>query len=551
MEQPGNGVALYGLEGRKKAIVVIGTLLGLLVSALNQTVVGTALPRIVAELGGLDMYSWVLTSFMLTSTTAILVAGRLSDMYGRKPFYMAGIAIFMTGSALCGVSQSIMQLILFRGFQGIGGGIMMGNAFAIIGDLFPPAKRAKYQGLFTSVFGLASVIGPLVGGFITDNWTWRAVFYLNLPIGFTALAVLWFGFPWRRPTARRSIDYPGAVVVACAIVPLLLAMVWAGDKYAWTSPQIVSLLSLSAAMVGLFLLVEQRAIEPVLPLALFRGRIFTVCSLLAFLTGMGMFGTMAFMPLFMQGALGDSATNSGVVMIPMMMGVVGGSIASGQIVSRLKRYRVILVLGSLTLVVGMYLMSLMTSSTPHSAAIRNMLIVGAGLGITMPLTSLAVQNSVSYRLLGIATSSVVFFRSIGGTIGIAVFGTMMTGRMSADFQTSLPQDVKAVVPPDLLSRLEDPQILLSPSTLDRVREGFGLLGADGPRLFEETIASMRSVVGTSLGGVFFVGFIVAIIALIVSFLVREIPLRTSWEHEPAAEKSPAEGYVLAGDAASE
>ena len=551
MEQPGNGVALYGLEGRKKAIVVIGTLLGLLVSALNQTVVSTALPRIVAELGGLDMYSWVLTSFMLTSTTAILVAGRLSDMYGRKPFYMAGIAIFMTGSALCGVSQSIMQLILFRGFQGIGGGIMMGNAFAIIGDLFPPAKRAKYQGLFTSVFGLASVIGPLVGGFITDNWTWRAVFYLNLPIGFTALAVLWFGFPWRRPTARRSIDYPGAVVVACAIVPLLLAMVWAGDKYAWTSPQIVSLLSLSAAMVGLFLLVEQRAIEPVLPLALFRGRIFTVCSLLAFLTGMGMFGTMAFMPLFMQGALGDSATNSGVVMIPMMMGVVGGSIASGQIVSRLKRYRVILVLGSLTLVVGMYLMSLMTSSTPHSAAIRNMLIVGAGLGITMPLTSLAVQNSVSYRLLGIATSSVVFFRSIGGTIGIAVFGTMMTSRMSADFQTSLPQDVKAVVPPDLLSRLEDPQILLSPSTLDRVREGFGLLGADGPRLFEETIASMRSVVGTALGDVFFVGFIVAVVALIVSFLVREIPLRTSWEHEPAAEKSPAEGYALAGDAASE
>jgi EmrB/QacA subfamily drug resistance transporter len=524
--------ALYQLSGRAKAIVVAGTLLGLLVAALNQTVVSTALPRIVAELGGLNMFSWVFTSYMLTATTVVLLAGKLSDIYGRKPFFMAGIAIFMIGSALSGASQDIIQLIVFRGLQGIGGGMMMGNAFAIVGDLFPASERGKYQGLFGATFGFASVIGPTLGGYLTDNLSWRAVFYLNVPVGVLALAVLWVGFPWQRVSAAgRRIDYAGALVLATAVVPLLLAMVWAGDLYPWASPQIITLLVVSAGMVVTFALVERYAVEPVMSITMFRNRIFVVCSAIAFLTGMGMFGAMAFMPLFMQGVLGDSATNSGVIMIPMMLGVVVASFISGQLVSRIGHYRLLIIGGGIGLVAGMFLMSQMGSNTAHSAAVMNMVIVGVGLGMSIPLQTLAVQNALSYRLLGIATSSIQFFRSIGGTIGIAVFGTMMTTRVSANLKPALPTDVREVVPDELLTQLEDPQVLLSPDSVDRLREGFNRLGADGPRLFSETLSSMRAVLGEALGDVFFVGLIVAAMALAVAFLLKELPLRTTVEDE--------------------
>jgi EmrB/QacA subfamily drug resistance transporter len=534
-----NTAPLYELSGRAKALVLAGTLLGLLFSALSQTVVSTALPRIVGELGGLSMYSWVLTSTMLTSTTVILLAGRLSDIYGRKPFYMAGIAIFMMSSMLCALSQNITQLIVFRGMQGIGGGMMMGNAFSIVGDLFPPSERGKYQGLFGAVYGFASVIGPTVGGYLTDNLTWRSVFFINVPFGLLALVVLGIGFPWQRGVSGdRRIDYIGSAAVAAAIMPLLLAMVWAGDLYAWTSPQIIGLISISGVMVVAFGFVERSASEPIMPLLLFRERIFVVCSAIAFLTGIGMFGAMTYMPLFMQGVLGDSATNSGMVMIPMMLGVVVGSFLSGQAVARLGRYRMLVILAAVVLVVGMLLMSQMGVRTPHSAAVRNMIIIGAGLGISLPLINLAVQNSAPYRFLGIATSSTIFFRSIGGTIGIAVFGTLMTTSVSANLKGALPAEVQTRVPGELLTRLEDPQILLSPTAMGKLREGFELLGADASGLFEETVSSMRGVLGDALGEVFFLGLIVAILAFFVSLLLKEVPLRTTVQDE-----------LLAGDAA--
>lgn len=529
---------LYELSGRAKALVIAGTMLGLLFSALNQTVVSTALPRIVGELGGLNVFSWVLTSTMLTSTTVILLAGRLSDIYGRKPFYMAGIVIFMLSSMLCALSQNITQLIVFRGIQGIGGGMMMGNAFTIVGDLFPPSERGKYQGLFGSVFGFASVIGPTFGGYLTDHLTWRSVFLVNVPFGLLALVVLWIGFPWQRGiSGGRRIDYVGSAVLAGAIVPLLLAMVWAGDLFAWASPQIIGLIAISGAMLVTFVFVERSASEPIMPLLMFRERIFVVCSAIAFLTGIGMFGAMTFMPLFMQGVLGDSATNSGMVMIPMMLGVVVGSFLSGQAVSRLGRYRLLVILASVVLVVGMFFMSQMGAGTPHSAAVRNMIIIGAGLGVSLPLINLAVQNSLPYRFLGIATSSTLFFRSIGGTIGIAVFGTLMTTQVSANLKGALPADIQTRVPDELLARLEEPQILLSPSAMEKVRSGFDLLGADGPRLFQETVSSMRGVLGDALGEVFFLGLIVAVIAFFVSLLLKELPLRTTVHDELPAKRA--------------
>lgn len=530
---------LHELSGRAKALVLAGTMLGLFFSAMNQTVVSTALPRVVGELGGLNVYSWVLTSTMLTSTTVILLAGRLSDIYGRKPFYMTGIAIFMFSSILCGVSQNITQLIVFRGIQGIGGGMMMGNAFSIIGDLFPPSERGKYQGLFGAVFGFASVIGPTFGGYLTDHLTWRSVFFVNVPFGLLALVVLWIGFPWQRGLAgERRIDYLGSGVLAAAIVPLLFAMVWAGDVYPWASPQIIGLLVASAAMLVAFIRVEQAADEPIMPLMMFQDRIFVVASAIALFTGMGMFGAMTFMPLFMQGVLGDSATNSGMVMIPMMVGVVAGSFLSGQAVTRLGRYKMLVILAGVVLVVGMWFMSQMGAGTPHSAAVRNMIIIGAGLGVSLPLINLAVQNSLPYRFLGIATSSVLFFRSIGGTVGIAVFGTLMSTHVHDNLKGALPSGVQDRVPADLLARLEDPQILLSPSALEKLEAGFGLLGSDGSRLFQETISSMRGVLGDALAEVFFLGLIVAIAAFFVSLFLKELPLRTSVHDEAPPERAP-------------
>lgn len=527
------------LSPRAKAIVLAGTLLGLLVAAISQTVVSTALPRIIGELGGLNLFSWVFTASMLTSTTVVPLVGKLSDLYGRKPFFIGGIVIFMVTSALSGLSQSMVQLIVFRGFQGIGAGMIMANAFAIVGDLFPPSERGRYMGLFSAVFGLASIIGPLLGGWITDNLSWRWVFYVNIPVGIVALSVLMVGFPWIRPSgARPPIDYWGVSGLILAVVPLLLALVWAGDLYPWLSPQIVGLLAMSSVGIAAFILAERAAADPIMPLTMFGSRVFTVATAVTFLTGMGMFGTIAFMPMFIQGVLGSSATNSGLVTMPMMLGLVVASTLAGQLVTRWGRYRVLVVGGGIVLAAGMFLMSRMDQGTVHMVAVRNMVIVGAGLGLSMPILGLVVQNALPYRLLGVATSSTQFFRQIGGTLGIALFGTLVTTHLRDNLRAELPADVQGM-PDPLLERLEDPQVLLSPSALDRLREGFAALGAEGPRLFSETIDSMQAVLSEALTGVFFLGLLVSIAALAVSVFLREIPLRTTVTGEEGARPLPA------------
>lgn len=516
------------LSSHRRAVIIAGTMLGLFVAAMDQTVVSTALPRVVGDLGGLSLFAWVFTSYMLTSTTVVPLAGRLSDMYGRKPFFVTGIAIFMLTSVFAGASQSMLQLIVSRGFQGLGAGMIMANAFAIIGDLFPPAERGRYMGLFSAVFGLASVTGPFLGGWLTDNLSWRWVFYVNIPVGIVALGVLIVGFPWIRPQARtRQVDYLGAATLVLAVVPLLLALVWGGDLYPWLSPQIAALLAMSALGVGFFVLAEARAAEPILPLGLFRNRTFAVTSVVGFLVGMGMFGAISYMPLFMQGVLGVSATNSGAVTMPLSLGLVVSSAITGQIVTRTGRYRLLIILGSMVLALGMFLMSRMNQNTAQVSAVRNMVVVGVGVGLSMPILGLAVQNALPYRLLGVATASSQFFRQIGGTLGIAIFGTLITKYVSANLQSELPMDVRSSAPPAILKALEDPQILLSPSALDRLREGFAQIGSDGPRLFAESVTAMQGVLSDGLGRVFFAGLVVAIVALVFSVLLPEVPLRTT------------------------
>ena len=534
------------LSPRAKVIVLIGTMLGLFVSAVNQTVVTTALPRIIGELGGLSLFSWVFTAYMLTSTITVPLVGKLGDMYGRKPFFLAGIVVFMVATALAGLSQNMTQLIIFRGLQGFGGGALMASAFAIIGDLFPPSERGKYTGMFTAVFGLASIIGPLLGGWITDNLSWRWVFYVNIPFGVVALTVLWFGFPWVRPErGQNKIDYFGMAALTAAVVPLLLALVWGGDLYAWGSPQIAALFVIAGGGLVAFIYAESQAAEPVIPLELFKNRIFVVASAITFLMGIGMFGAITYMPMFIQGVLGASATRSGLVTMPMMLGLVASSTITGIIVSRTGKYRLLVIAGSVVLAIGSFLLAQMSVSTTRTAATVNMVIVGVGIGIGTPILGLAMQNAVPHRLLGVVSSSSQFFRQIGGMLGVAIFGTLVTTHLRDNLRGNLPEGV-AAAPPQLLEQLENPQVLLSPTALQRMEEGFAAFGDAGVRLFGETIAAMRLTLSDGLGLVFVVSFVVSIAALAVTFALPEVPLRTTIDTEeerrealPDADAPPA------------
>ncbi|MFN8637729.1 MAG: MDR family MFS transporter, partial [Chloroflexota bacterium] len=383
---------------RDRLILTIGGLmLAMLLAALDQTIVGTAMPRIIAELQGFDHYAWVTTAYLLGSTAVVPIAGKLSDIYGRKLFLVGGAAFFVLTSALCGLSQSFLQLVAFRGLQGIGGGILMSMVFTTVSSIFPPAKRGRVQGIFTSVFGFSSIVGPLLGGYLTDALSWRWVFYVNLPLGAVALAVLWYGFPNIRPARTdRPIDFLGAAALVAGVVPLLLALSWGGAEYAWDSPLVLGMFAVAAVMTAVFVAVEMRAAEPIIPLSLFKNPIVSISTLAMLCVTMGMFGTILFVPLFIQGVIGTSATQSGTVMMPMMFSIILGSLIGGQAISRTGRYKLVALFGLSTAALGMFLLSTMTRDTPYWIVVRNMMIVGLGLGPTMPVFTIAAQSSVSF-----------------------------------------------------------------------------------------------------------------------------------------------------------
>lgn len=523
----GGGPMLTDLSGKRKAVILGSVMLGLFVSAMDQTVVSTATPRVVAELGGLNLYSWVFTSYMLTSTTLVPVIGKLGDIYGRKPLFMLGIAVFMLASVFSGASQTIEQLILFRGLQGVGAGLIMANSFTIIGDLFPPSERGKYMGLFSAVFGLASVTGPFIGGYLTDNLSWRWVFYVNIPIGVVALPVLYFGLPSPvRDGFKRRIDLLGTTTLILATVPLLLAAVWVGEgRYALGSPTTLMMLAFALVMVAAFIWAERRAAEPVLPLTLFNNRTFAVATALIFITGVAMMGVLSFVPLFVQGALGASATDSGSITMPMMITMVIVSTIAGQLVSRTGRYKWQGTAGVLFLFAGIALMARMNVETSRLTVAMNMALVGLGMGMSMPVLNLVAQNAAPYRLLGVVTASSQFFRQMGGMLGVAVLGAMMTARLSGEIGRTLPADVRAGATPELLALAEDPQTMLSPFELEKLRAGFDALGPDGSALFAQALETMREALAHALGGVFLFGAGIMLLAVAISFFLPEVPLR--------------------------
>src|SRR5579859_7903317 len=352
----------YGLSRNRTILATAGVMMALLLAALDQTIVGTALPRIVADLNGLDKYAWVVTAYLVTSTTVTPIAGKLGDMFGRKPFLLVGMSGFVLASVLCGVSQDMTQLVVFRGIQGLFGGVLFASVFSVIGDLFPPETRSRIQGLFGGVFGLSSIVGPTAGGFITDHWGWRWVFEVNIPVGIIAVAVVAIGLPYVRSKATwRDIDFWGAATLAGGVVPLLIALTITKD-HAWTSPEVMGLLGLSLVMIASFIFVETRVEHPIVPLELFKNPTFTVSIIVGFITGFGMFGSILFTPLLYQGVLGVSATNSGALTTPMMLGLIGASIPTGILMRRIRYYRFLGTLGVAVMIGAMLYLSRVSPS---------------------------------------------------------------------------------------------------------------------------------------------------------------------------------------------
>jgi len=538
---------------------MIGIMLGLLLSALDATIVGPAMPRIIGDLGGFQYYAWVTTVYLLTSTITVPIFGKLGDMYGRKWFYVAGIIVFVGGSMLCGLSANITQLIVFRGIQGIGGGIMVANAFTIIADLVPPSERGRWQGLFGGVWGLASVIGPTIGGNITDNIGWKWVFYVNVPVGIIALAVLLTTFPALRPLGnkKRSLDWLGALTLTASMVPLLVALSLGGSKdWAWASANTLGLLAFAAVFLVIFLFVESRAAEPIIPLDLFKNRTFTLSTISVFLTGLGLFGATLYISLFIQAVQGDSATNAGNAITPMMLTLIFASVISGQLLSRTGKYRVLGVVGMTLFAAGMFLLSTMDLHTARWQTIAYMMVLGLGLGVAMPLYNLIVQNAFPPNRVGVVTSSITFFRSIGGAAGVAILGAIVNNRFQTEFingLTKLNPTMAKSIPVSFTSDLT-PQALVNKQAQDAIQ---AVIAQHVPPQFvgpavDAVRASMKDALAAATSEVFLIGGSILIIAIIATALLKEIPLRKTNARtavalaegpnpEAAAESQPQQG----------
>ncbi|MDQ4081149.1 MAG: MFS transporter, partial [Gemmatimonadota bacterium] len=426
------------LSHRQVLVVFSGLLLAMLLAALDQTIVATALPTIVSELGGLERLSWVVTSYLLAQTVVTPLYGKLGDLYGRKGVLQSAVIIFLIGSALCGMSRTMTQLIVFRFVQGLGGGGLMVTAMAVVGDIIPPRDRGRYQGIFGAVFGLASIAGPLIGGYFTTHWSWRWIFYVNLPLGAMAMLLIASTLPVVGERRRHRIDYVGAALLTAALSSIILLTDLGGTVYDWDSPIVVALGALALLSIGVFLLVERGAAEPVLPLHLFQNRAFSVTSAIGLIVGFAMFGSVTYLPLFLQAVKGSSPTESGLQLLPMMGGMLVSSITSGQLISRSGRYKIFPVVGTAIMTVGLFLLSRTTTHTSEPLILGAMLVLGLGMGLVMQVLVIAVQNAVDYRDLGVATSGNSLFRAIGGSVGTAILGTIFAARLNAELGRLLP-----------------------------------------------------------------------------------------------------------------
>jgi EmrB/QacA subfamily drug resistance transporter len=520
----------WGLTLSRKRIilVVVSLILGMLLAALDQTIVGTALPHIVADLNGLQHYAWVATGYLLASTASMPIWGKLSDAYGRKRFFIIGMIIFVAGSALSGQSHSMNELIAFRTVQGLGAGAIMPLVQAILGDIFPPARMARWMGVLMSTFAVATIIGPLLGGWITDNIGWRWVFYVNLPVGIVALVFAAFALPGHTSLRRHVIDYSGTALLVAAAVPLLLALSWAGSTYPWVSWQVIGSLVFSGVMWVAFAAREQRAAEPIINPGLFGNSIFTISATASALQSAGMFGAIMFLPLFVQGVLGKTATNSGIVLMPLMIGAIVTSIGAGQILARTGRYKVVVIVGFIVAVVGMFLLSRMGIATSQGTLALDMVVLGLGLGVSMSVFTVIVQNQYPTQRLGEVTAGLQFFRSIGSTVGLAVFGSLLNSRFSSALFAGLPAPLKALDRGPAAQTFGNPQVLLSAGARERLGTQFSRFGPQSHSLFDAFMSAVRHALSTSITSLFVLGVVLMVAGLVVVLFLKEVPLRRTF-----------------------
>lgn len=540
---------------RETLFTMAGVLLVMLLASLDQTIVSTAMPRIIAEFNGLDRYTWVTTAYLLTSTVMIPIYGKLSDIFGRKPIFLIGVVLFLVGSAASGASQNMNQLIAFRGFQGLGAAALMPIAMAVIGDLFTPRERGKWQGVTGAVFGLSSVLGPAAGGWITDNTTWRWVFYVNLPVGIAALLVLIFLMPaLRSPSKNVRIDYLGALLLVLAVVPLMLGFTWAGTQYDWTSPQILGLIGGSLAAFVLFfgyeVYLERRDKQPIIDPSLFKSPVFVISVAVTMLISMSMFGSISFIPLFAQGILAISATNSGLLLTPMMIALILGSIVSGQLVSRFGKYKWIAILGMVISVGGSLLLLRLDVNSSANDLWMAMVVLGLGIGFGMSIYTVIVQNDLPKKI-GQATAALTFFRQIGATIALAAMGSVLSSAYVPAFHNALTSQVKQfaalvqqVKHVDVLSFFDNPNILLSPDAQAKIASQFQQI-PNGMSIYNQLMHAVKVGLAQGIHNIFIISLVFMVAGLVIVFFLKELPLRGRGPRKKA--KIVEEGIEEAGE----
>jgi EmrB/QacA subfamily drug resistance transporter len=533
---PAHGLASLNLSHRAKMEILFAILLGLFLGALDQTIVSVALPTIISDLGGQELYTWTVTIYLLTSTITVPFYGKLSDLYGRKPMLMIGIVLFLVGSALSGLSQNMTQLIVFRGIQGLGAGALFPVSLAVIGDLFTPAERGKYQGLFGAVFGISSVVGPLLGGFLTEHVSWHWIFYVNVPIGIVALYVIWHLLPnVRRPDASRNLDFLGGAVFIVGVASLLVGLT---NKQTsdWGTFEVGGLIAIGLLIGLVFIFVESRAKEPIVPLGLWRSRTYAGSIVATFLISFGFFGAAIFLPQWFQYVQGATPTNSGLYTLALLAGLILSSVGSGALVARTGRYKV-LILGALAIMsFGLFLMSHIEASTSLPILWAWMFITGLGIGPTLAVFTIVVQNAVPMRSLGVATSNLTFFRQIGGSVGLALLGTVFANRLTDEIPKQIigagvPQQLVAAFGASASAGGKSPRDLLQPG------KDLGQTILDGlpagpahdvvAPFINQIVLGIHQAFSVSIGTIFLIGSVTTVVAMVATLVIRELPLRTA------------------------
>lgn len=525
------------LDKKQKLLIMIAIMAVLLFSALNMTIVGTALPKIVSAIDGIEYFEWVFTIYMLTSSITAILVGKLSDIYGRKVFILVGIIIFSLGSLLSGFSADIIQLIIFRGIQGFGGGMLMSVSFATVGDLFSPRERGRWQGALGGVFGVASLFGPTLGGVIVDHFKWSWIFWIFLPIGIVAFILIAKLYPNVEKKEKERVDYLGSFVLSVVIITLLLGFSWADSKYAWDSIQIVGLFTVSILSLALFLYIETKVKSPVLPLHLFKNSVFAISNVVAFLLGMGMFSVIMYIPFHVQGVAGKSATTSGLVEMAMTIAMVLSSALVGFLITKTGKYKKMAIIGLMVMAIGIYLNTLLSVDTSLTTLIFYLIVTGLGMGVIFPVFNLTVQNAVKHKYLGVATATSQLFRELGGTIGVAIMGSIMANKMSGKInEIDVPEASFRDIPDGSIQmdmeKLQDPQILMNPEALDVIRNDLPepMVGT-----FNQIIEALREALSYGLSAVFMFATFAVLLTVILTFFLKEVTLRTSNNDEEEEE----------------